>query len=147
MLCNCQAWSLQLAAFLFYFRMIFRIILNCLKLGALTSGVEAQRQLFTGAPGLRPVSRAHWSQVHSVSLGRVCRSLFWYDWQTPKQPQVEWTRDQSDPRSNCKESSSYNNWTRDQAWQDKVDRPCNHALILLAFVGASPQKIYSLLRR
>ena len=26
---------------------------------------------------------------------------------------------------------------------DKVDRPCNHALTLLAFVGASPQNIYS----
>jgi hypothetical protein len=26
---------------------------------------------------------------------------------------------------------------------DKVDRPCNHAKILLAFVGASPQNIYS----
>jgi len=25
----------------------------------LTSEVEAQRQLFTGAPGLRPVSRSH----------------------------------------------------------------------------------------
>ncbi len=66
MLANCQAWRLQLAAFLFYFRMIFRIILNCLKLETLTSGVEAQRQLFTGAPGLRPVSRAHWSQVQCI---------------------------------------------------------------------------------
>ena len=53
----CQAWSLRLAAW-------------SLRPEA-TSEIEAQRQLFTGIPGLISLSTAHWSQVHkNVSPGR-----------------------------------------------------------------------------
>jgi len=47
----------------------------------------------------------------------------------------------TDPRSIALEEALrtvFRQWIRDQAWKDKVDRPCNHALILLAFSGASP---------
>ena len=57
----CQAWSLRLAAW-------------SLRPEA-TSEIEAQRQLFTGIPGLISLSTAHWSQVHHASNVRFALAM------------------------------------------------------------------------